>query len=277
MKEQPLTDAMLRQFLLGEVDDEVREHIESLFLTDEAARDRVLGAEQDLIEEYLDDSLSAADREKFLAQYGATPQLRRKLRIAETIHDWTTSEANVNTAAPVSESWWDRLRARMRFRAVYAVPISVAAMILIVVAAVWINRVREHRSVELELARLNATSNLRADLPQMLSLELSPVAVRSVEQGAEFEPSASVQVVQLRLLWIQQERYTRYRAVIRRFDGGEPYTVPELYPENEAGHAIRLRLPSDMLTRGLYQIILSGVAADGSVGTTEEYKLSVGG
>lgn len=268
---------MLRQFLLGEVDDEVREHIESLFLTDEAARDQVNGAEQDLIEEYLDNSLSAADRERFLAQYGATPQLRRKLRIAETIHDWTTSEANVNTVAPVRESWWDRLRARMRFRAVYAVPIAVGAMILIVGAAVWINREREHRSVERELARLNSTSSLREVPSQMLSLELSPVAVRSVEQGAEFEPSASVRLVQLRLLWLQQERYPSYRAVIRRFDGGEPYKVSDLKPENEGGHAIRLRLPSDILTRGLYQIMLSGVAPDGSTGTTEEYKLTVGG
>ena len=34
MKEELLTDALLREFLLGKVDEEERERIESLFLTD---------------------------------------------------------------------------------------------------------------------------------------------------------------------------------------------------------------------------------------------------
>ena len=66
MTEETLTDALLREFLLGKVNDEERERIESLFLTDSQTRERVLVLEQDLIEDYLEDSLTEEDKERFL-------------------------------------------------------------------------------------------------------------------------------------------------------------------------------------------------------------------
>ena len=59
MNEEILTDALLREFLLGKVDDEEVARIESLFLTDSEARERVLVIEQELIEDYLENSLTA--------------------------------------------------------------------------------------------------------------------------------------------------------------------------------------------------------------------------
>ena len=44
MKEESVTDGLLRQFLLGRVDDEERQRIESLFITDPQSRERVLAA-----------------------------------------------------------------------------------------------------------------------------------------------------------------------------------------------------------------------------------------
>ena len=49
MKEEKVSDALLRQFLLGTTDEEEREHIEGLFLTDSDLRDRVLAIEQEYI------------------------------------------------------------------------------------------------------------------------------------------------------------------------------------------------------------------------------------
>ena len=42
MKEERITDALLREFLLGNVADEEQERIENLFLTDPHTRERVL-------------------------------------------------------------------------------------------------------------------------------------------------------------------------------------------------------------------------------------------
>ena len=52
MKEEAATDVLLRQFLLGKIDDEARQRIECLFLTDSLTKERILAAEQELIDDY---------------------------------------------------------------------------------------------------------------------------------------------------------------------------------------------------------------------------------
>src|SRR5215212_10197786 len=91
MKQEIFTDTLLRQYLLGKVDDEERQRIEKLFITDSQARDRILSAEQELIEDYLEDSLTTEDKEIFLAQYARTPEQQRKLRINKSIKDWAVT------------------------------------------------------------------------------------------------------------------------------------------------------------------------------------------
>jgi hypothetical protein len=104
MKKEILTDAVLREFLLGKVDDEEAARIESLFLTDSQAREKVLVIEQELIEDYLEDSLTAEDREKFLLRYGQTAAQLQQLRITKAIKDWAVREnASVQTV-PTSVS-----------------------------------------------------------------------------------------------------------------------------------------------------------------------------
>src|SRR5690348_17070311 len=109
MKEEAATDALLRQFLLGTVADEERQRIESVFLTDPRMRERVLAAEQQLIDDYLEESLSTADQERFLSQYGETVAQRRKLRIAQSIHEWAAKPPTIATAtavvAPATSRW----------------------------------------------------------------------------------------------------------------------------------------------------------------------------
>ena len=99
MKEEAATDASLRQFLLGRVEDEERQRIESLFITDSVMRDRVLAAEQKLMDDYLEDSLSTADRESFLSLYGDTAAQRRKLRIAKSIQEWAANQPDTMSVA----------------------------------------------------------------------------------------------------------------------------------------------------------------------------------
>src|SRR5688572_1721425 len=93
MNDEILTDALVREFLLGKVDEKERERVEGLFLTDSQARERVLAAEQDLIEDYFEDSLTAADKELFLARYGETPAQQRQLRINKSIKDWALGQS----------------------------------------------------------------------------------------------------------------------------------------------------------------------------------------
>jgi uncharacterized protein YggT (Ycf19 family) len=274
MKEEVLTDAVLREFLLGKVDDEEAARIESLFLTDSEARERVLVIEQELIEDYLEDSLTAEEREKFLLRYGQTAAQLQQLRITKAIKDWARRESARVEAVPAELSTWSRLRARLRLNPVFVVPIAVTVLIAIICAAIWLNSRIKHAAIEQELAQLNTPASLREVPPQMFSMDLTPIAVRSVEGGREFKKSTDDQIVELRLPWIQKETYPNYHAEVRRVSGDESFAIPNLPAENGFS-TIRLRLPARILSRGQYQVRLSGVSSDGTVSQPEEYQFTI--
>ena len=252
MNDETVTDSRLREFLLGKVSDEERERIESLFLTDPHARERVLGVEQDLIEDYLEDTLTGDDRERFVSRYAQTDDQRRKLRITKSIKDWAITKM---PAEPVAVS-----RLRIWFKPAFIVPVAAVVLIAIVIAVIW---VRTNSAIERELAQLNAPTNTTAASVQR---ELSPVTVRGA--GPQTQISAAAGVVELRL--IQKERYPSYTATIRRLDDRASYTVRNL---QAGGEAVRLLLPAHFLTRGVWQITLT---PDNAPTFSDEYQLAVG-
>jgi hypothetical protein len=275
MKEESVTDALVREFLLGKISDEERERIENLYLTDSQTRERVLTLEQDLIEDYLEDSLMPEDKARFLLRYAQTDEQRRKLRITRSIKDWAITGARAPQAAAATASVLDRLRARLRLNPVSVIPIAVIVVIVIVLAIIWLNskmEQRKHLAVEQELAQLNSPTSLREVSPQ-ISLDLRPVTVRSVEPQVEFNPRADIHLVELRLPWIQKERYSTYRAEVR--GPGQSFTVPNLQAETNGEYVIRLRLLSRILHQGNYRIYLRGIANDGNTGLTEQYNFAV--
>jgi len=86
-------------------------------------------------------------------------------------------------------------------------------------------------------------------------------------------------VVELDLLWIQKEQYPNYYVLVRRVGTNEEFRVSGLHIEESPanGNSIRVRLPSHLLRDGLYQVLLTGVGADGAPSTAEEYTFVVGG
>ncbi len=278
MKEGSVTDALLREFLLGQLADEDRERIEDLFLTDSPTRERVLAVEQDLIDDYLEDSLSQGEKERFLSRYAQTDEQRRKLRITGAIKDWTVREAIASYPYAPIVSVWSRFWTWLRLKPRFVVPITVTIVIAVVLTIVWLNsrtEQRKHLAIEQKLAQLNSPTSLREIPPEITSFDLKPVSVRSVEPQAEIRIPVGISIVELQLPWIQNERYSVYQAEVRRVGDRESFTIPNLQAENNGRYTIRLRLPAQMLTRGDYQINLTGVAANGSASSSEEYSFVV--
>ncbi len=275
MTEELPTDAVLREFLLGKVNDEERARIESLFLTDPEAREKVLVVEQELIEDYLEDSLGTEDRETFLLRYGQTAAQRQQLRIDKAINDWALKENASSQKVPASLSTWDRLRSMLRLRPQFVIPIATATMIAIVVGGVWLNSRMKRAAIEQELAQLNTEVSLREVLPNTASLVLSPIAVRSIEQQNELKKSPETRIVELNLPWIQKQRYPTYSAQIRRLGSDDAFMIRNLPATLEGPYAIRLRVPAQMLTRGQYQVLLRGVSAGGVADEIVEYQFAV--
>src|SRR5215475_3601443 len=145
MNEQPVTDALLRRFLLGQANDDERQLIESLFITDPVSKERIFAAEQDLIEDYVEDCLDIEDRKSFLSQYAQTSTDERKLRIMKSLKDFAVKEATAPPANPSGISFWNRIFAGFKLKPVFVIPITVTSMVAITIAAFWLGRRPEPR------------------------------------------------------------------------------------------------------------------------------------
>ena len=273
IEQETLSDALLRKFLLGKVHDEERARIEDLFLVHPETKQRVLEAEHDLTEDYLENSLTPADREIFVSVYVRTAKQRQNLRIMQLIKECAASEARLANARSGNS-----LRERLSLRPILLLPICLAIAIVIVLVIGWSNRTRQDRlAVERELAQLNAPASLREVSPQVISLELPPVTLRSAGGRVELNKGAGVQLVELRLPWFQKESFSACEAEIRRVGEDESFTIRYVLLEGEGKFAARIRLPARLLRSGHYQIRLRGIAANGETGLTEEYQFIVRG
>ena len=276
MKEQSITDALLREYLLGKVADEEQEQIENLFLTDPQTRERVLAIEQELIDDYLEDNLVEGDKENFISLYAKTNEQLRKLRITKSIIDWAGTEATTPQAVAARVSIWSRLGTRLRLKPSFVVPITVTlAIVIAILLLLSFLEQRRRFAIQQELAQLNSPISLRDVPPQMISLELRPVTVRSAERQTEFKLSSDIRIVELRLPWVQKPSYSSYQVEVSRVGGDKLFSLPNLQTENEGRNVIRLRLSTQRLSRGHYQISLRGIADDGTLGQAEEYSFAV--
>ena len=275
-----LTDIELRQFLLGDIDEGKRERIEKLFISDSESKQRILIAEEDLIEDYLDGSLSPTQKEQFLAQYGYTPQHLRRLQITRLIkqHAMTAARAKVvDVPAPQRSSFVFRLwPPNMRIM----IPALAVLMIAVIVGVIWLSRfnrgkfeeVNQRASIERELAEINSTTNPPAPPSQVFSLVLPPVSVRGVGPNNEVTRNPATSVIELHLLWPQKQEFSNYRITLNRVADTEQLTINGLHVQDEkSGRAVIVKIPTHLLRRGSYQVSLSGVGDDGTIGPSEEY------
>lgn len=287
MNEKPMTKAVARRFLLGTVEDSERQQIESLFIIDSETQETILIAEDELVEDYLEGSLSEPDTAKFIEQYAHRPRQRRKLRIAGTIREYAQSDSPRHKSGSSALEKFRSIFSRRwpRERSLY-IPIAVAVATVLVVTTVWLvrwntQRMRDNHlrlSIEQQLADLNAPSSLRENPAQMVSLVLPSVSLRSVNSPARITSPTPYRVLELQLLWPHKEEFQSYLAVLRRIGDTETFTIANLHAEKNSGSkVVRLRLPAQSLAPGLYHVNLSGIASDGTSGPSEEYEFMVDG
>src|SRR5262245_48027158 len=90
-----------RRYLLGDVTDEECAAVEQEYLADENALEQIAAAEDDLIEDYLSDTLSRGERDRFERVYLAS--LDHRVRV-ETIRRLMTKAAAPAAAPPAAKS-----------------------------------------------------------------------------------------------------------------------------------------------------------------------------
>ncbi|MBV9926993.1 MAG: hypothetical protein JOZ96_18390 [Acidobacteria bacterium] len=281
MKEANEEESLLRRYLLGELDEGDQESVEERFITDRGFNERVLVAEDELVEDYLSGGLSEAEKASFVRHFLSTPNQRRKVRLAGAIKKYMAAEVaayptepggNVRTPGAI-----DSEPARRPFWR--SPPVLVAASLALLLAVAlgvgWLvvteRRRKELASSRQELERLNRQPV--SDDPRWVIL--TPLNVRGDREANVLQRPAGGTVVQLWLMLVKDE-YQSYQVILQKDGDAEQLLVGGLRAETTPhGRAIPLRVPAQILPPGTFVLKLNGVSEGDRVEEVGEYNFRV--
>src|SRR5437773_5424980 len=170
MNKDVQSDAVLKQYLLGEISDEERDQIERRYLANKDFFDQLLAVEDDLVDEYVRGELSVSEREQFERKLLATPGQREKLRQArcllESIRAHRMEQTRAKKRQPAKATRWISIFGTKRIPA-FA---GAFVVLLLFIGAVWLF-IRE-RQLNADLQRMQAERSQMQQHQQDLQAKL---------------------------------------------------------------------------------------------------------
>ncbi len=236
----PDLERTLRQYVLGSLEEGRRAELEGRLITEPDAFEALGVVEDELIEEYLDGTGSAAERRSFERHFVTSGERRCRLRLARALKERAAALAARPRAEarPTGRDW-------LRFPLGQPAWAALAALLVLSLAAnVWLasgDRSRRGRPAGPATFAL-ASGLLRAEgaIPRV-----------AVPPGAD--------IVKLRLE-LPEDEYPLYRAALHDPDGGEIWSASRLRAVGRPGpSAVVLVVPSELLPRGDCRVKLSGM------------------
>ena len=145
-------EALIRRYMLGDVNEDERTNIEKRLMTDPDYLGRLQLVETDLADDYVSGAMGGGEKAKFEDHFLSAPQHRQKLRVATALRSYSaTQKETVSTASRFEPSFIARWkRAYPRNAALY---LSVVTLALI---AVIVGLVTQRAQMRTELRRLEA-------------------------------------------------------------------------------------------------------------------------
>jgi len=281
MKESFPTDNTIRQYLLGRFDDQdaLENSLGEQIFHDDELSEVVDSIEDEIVEEYLDGTLSAADR-KAVEEYFLRPaQRKEKLRIARLLRDHFQSAVNVRAEADrviLPEPVVDRgggnalaLHWRSHFRA-YC---ECAALVLIALSSfIYIYSVRkgfrseidssrrEQKRLEGELAQERHRSESLAEQLEQLQPPVVGLTFVGIPRGpeanqVEIRPFTQRIRAEIDLQGASDRAYdVRLEDKARKAIWSQTGVIP-------SSGALRVEIPVQGMTTGDYHLVISSQQA----------------
>lgn len=266
----------IRQYLLGDLDEEQCQQLEEQFFISPDFKTQVLIAEDEIAEDYLAGTLSAKEEEAFRQRLLITREQTQRFNVIKSLGDYAASQPPVSISSATEEvvevqrpfgfKLWAFLFKR-------PVPILLAAVVLL--AVFWfVFQSLKHNSnsddlirrqeLERQVSRLNSPDNqslppdLAASEAQTLSLTLKPDLLRDSSEQAKVEISSNIKILQLKLKLLTAQ-YDNYRVELRNSNGVELLRHDGLTLQTSDGsQTIIFNLPSSALAPNDYLLRLSG-------------------
>jgi hypothetical protein len=282
---------LIKQYLLGGLDEKRREQIDKRVFTTPEFKESVLVIEDQLFEAYVDGTLTAAERESFIERFLQTPQQRRRVRIAQALKERAAAREGGSPAAALPEeerrpkSWLGRV-----IPAVWlykpATAVGLIAAILAVTYGGWLGwKSWQRTDNERELARLNSTeAALTADggrLPSsVVQQPLLPERYLRGPSGVPVAPpmmtiEAGTDRIQYQLKLLDSD-YDSFQAMFERKAGGELFAVKEL-KSRQLGRerVVVIAASAALFDKGDYLIRLTGRDETGQTSEVDVYPFVV--
>src|SRR5215210_3678284 len=113
MAAEPNSERLIAQYLLGELPEEQQVEIEDRAFADKDYLASITAVENDLIDEYVREELSEADRRKFENRFLASAERRKRVDFARALVNvaFEATAAKKPDRAPAAISWRDSLEA----------------------------------------------------------------------------------------------------------------------------------------------------------------------
>jgi hypothetical protein len=294
----------LRNYLLGDLRDADHEAIEEWLMTANEAHDEIAAAEDDLIDDYLGNRLTATERDKFESLFLAVPERVRKLNFARAFHDFVERQSAAvpqSVAAPSRRKNWSFGQS--------AWAISAVAAALVLGAGLWMFRqtrdiearltetVQQRDQLQQELSELRSSldslqaqarteSSVRETLQQeldRLQSRLTPAAILV----AELLPGISRSSTQMKSLRLSQDNnrvefrlslpddiYKSYGVTLSDEAGRQLWTSPNLSTRESAAF-LSANVPTVLLSPGDYAFAVAGKNDSGALEPLHTYPFRV--
>ena len=250
---------------------EQQSQFEERLLTSDAVYEELVIIEDELIDEYLREELSASERESFESHFLAAPEHQEKLRFARTFTKYVAAEGpkyQVATDERVAEEpptqtsrpssrWFGFLPIR---NPIYGYALT-AALVLVVVGVTWLG-----------WRTLNPGPR---DPGRVLSVALTPGLSRDAGDGGKtLTVPADTDTLRLRLL-LAELRHNSYEATLDA-EGRTLTSKSNLPKEVVNGQpAVVLDVPASLVSTGDYRVKLSGVNPDGNSESVASYSFRI--
>jgi hypothetical protein len=279
MKDIEREQYLIRKYLLGEVDEYEREQLEQKVITNPDYKEEVLIMEEELLEEFVNGTLSAPELNSFMKMYSSSPAQWRKVKIAQSLNKYAIEHTAVVQPVAAPKSWTRSLikifRTKSRFR-----QFSLAGLIMVLavggaVLVYWLMS-RETRANYEALLKLNQPhSEILQPAPSVVSVSLPPLLFRGTGEPRNVTITNETRTVQL-LLPDPSGGTHLFQATLKDSGAAEVFSLEDLRARQiDQRSVLVLQIPARMLTPQDYQLEISEKTPDGNYELPANYAVHV--
>jgi hypothetical protein len=144
---------MLMEYLFGELTETERDRVEELYFMDDNFFERLSAVENNLVDRYVQNTLTQSERRKFEEKYLTTPGRRKRIEESEKVIDLIIKYQITPPLDPSKVSWWKSFLTFFNHRKMLLQFSLAVALLVMIFGCLWLIRDRERLGQQVEQTR----------------------------------------------------------------------------------------------------------------------------